>query len=199
MKFFIVIDKDNFVFIENLGIIYPSSLDKYGYFSLCLIDIKDIDDFLALLINSNTRVRFLNMWVSGEKPDTKIRDSIRLEERVLDSLMYCDTYNKKGFYNLGLILNEGVVEAKLNGIIRYANSKLEENNLLLKERAFVPTLMDLFVESLRMTSLEGINQYEEKIKDDIDFQEDVIATFLLKASNFYKKEDIKVFLERRLL
>ena len=108
------------------------------------------------------------------------------------------------FYDYGLLINKiykpSLTSDMLKKFINSLNRELHIHELLLDYADIRPTLLDFLVKSIKEIHLEESRKDAEITKErNEDFYLNVVAEFIILSSGFYKKDEVKDFIEERLL
>lgn len=223
MKLYLIVQSSKIRRLENVVEKIKSSLDKEGMFSLCKTMTR-LDEVLDMLYKHSVRAMFLEMWVSETllkamtKADESLFENPRLahelsvDQRIFNSIIL-NFYGVRGYrsqkekyYNYGYLINKpfkGVSPNSVKKKIDFLNERLKVAELLISKKEIKPSMLLCFIQSLKEMNIDEL-RYSDMTIDEIEqrheeFYELVLSEFILQSSEYYSKEDIKSFIEKRIL
>ena len=145
--------------------------------------------------------------------DMKAREHLTKDEKLFDTLLLshagAKTFSqlKDKFYNYGYLINKGygsdITEDDIKKRIDYLNERLKNADLLISAHKIRPTLFYCFIKAIKDINLQEIEQNDITLESvearNKDFFMMVVAEFIIQANDYYTKEEIKQFLEERIL
>lgn len=191
-------------------------LDREGLF--IILESNEVPEiFLHEMFVSNIHARVLEPWLSEYilerfidlSPfvdiDRRPATELTLTQRLFNNA-FCNESDVKGFNSLNEIYYDyGEMTNKGQHYIRTAtwiNKELDRVGMLIKETAIRPSLFSFLVQSIKSVNLEELENdfsIEEIDERNKTFNELVIAELILRASDYYSKEEIKEFIKGRIL
>lgn len=219
MKTYFIIETPGIEAVDDLIIKVDSILDDNGTYSLCSIN-SNYKFFIDRIIKGSIKVRFLDMYVSSEilekltgKSAVDFKDLDKTTNLTQNEIMFNNIFFRSSrrrfnrttdiFYNYGLLINKiykpSLTSDMLKRFIDTLNKELDINRLLLNYVDIRPTLLDFFVKSIKEIHLEERKKSVKATKErNEDFYLNVVAEFIILSSGFYKKDEVKDFIEERL-
>lgn len=205
---FIIIEnqkKDNL--LENIehSLEVNSELLKEGF---SLIISKDkIRKVFNILSQEKIKAKILPPFISEDLYNTVFEnenhylDKIDLTENTLDKLFIKKhTIKSNSFYYIGP--NDKSIKEVTTAISDF-NLLLDENNLLIGREIFLMGFKDLLLKAIENTIKKEIDEdyytIESVEAQNESFFLSCVAEFILLASEFYTKEEIKTYIESDLM
>lgn len=191
-------------------------LDREGLF--IILKSNEVPEiFLHEMFVSNIHARVLEPWLSEYilerfidlSPfidiDRRPAKELTLAQRLFNNA-FCNESDVKGFNSLNEIYYDyGEMTNKGQQYVRTAiwiNKELERVGMLIKETVIRPSLFSFLVQSIKSINLEELEHdfsIEEIDERNKTFNELVIAELILRASDYYNKEEIREFIKGRIL
>lgn len=192
-----------------------SILDKMNSaYSLYCIE-GDYRQVVNTLIVKNVKGLFVHPWLSESLieaivgiSDEEILKKIphgKNQNKLLNNLLIDHIEDKplssmiETFYDYGFLINK---EETDNQTIDENNRRLDFRGLRINMEDIRPSLLDFFVKSLKTTTKEDLLKLDREMNTseerNEEFPYNVLANFILLASDYYTKEEIKEFLEKEV-
>ena len=216
MKIYLIMEESNvdalsdFEYEETYSI-----LDKMNsnYILYCLND--DYRRVANTVIAKDVKTLFVHPWLSESliKDIVGIKDKSILQKipsskeknKLLNNLLIDYVEEKpfssmtETFYDYGYLINEELTD---DSLIDEVNRRLDFRGLKISMEDIRPSLLDFFVKSLKTTTKEDLLKLDREMNTseerNEEFPYNVLANFILFASDYYTKEEIREFLEKEV-
>lgn len=192
-----------------------SILDKMNsnYILYCLND--DYRRVANTVIAKDVKTLFVHPWLSESliKDIVGIKDKSILQKipsskeknKLLNNLLIDYVEEKpfssmtETFYDYGYLINGELTD---DSLIDEVNRRLDFRGLKISMEDIRPSLLDFFVKSLKTTTKEDLLKLDREMNTseerNEEFPYNVLANFILFASDYYTKEEIREFLEKEV-
>lgn len=192
-----------------------SILDKMNsnYILYCLND--DYRRVANTVIAKDVKTLFVHPWLSESliKDIVGIKDKSILQKipsskeknKLLNNLLIDYVEEKpfssmtETFYDYGYLINGELTD---DGLVDEVNRRLDFRGLKISMEDIRPSLLDFFVKSLKTTTKEDLLKLDREMNTseerNEEFPYNVLANFILFASDYYTKEEIREFLEKEV-
>lgn len=192
-----------------------SILDKMNsnYVLYCLND--DYRRVANTVIAKDVKTLFVHPWLSESliKDIVGIKDKSILQKipsskeknKLLNNLLIDYVEEKpfssmtETFYDYGYLINGELTD---DSLIDEVNRRLDFRGLKISMEDIRPSLLDFFVKSLKTTTKEDLLKLDREMNTseerNEEFPYNVLANFILFASDYYTKEEIREFLEKEV-
>lgn len=173
--------------------------------SYCLV-VFDIPEYeiMNILRSSKTKALFIESWMSVSLTERMLDNidlsdyvGIRISEpelRIIDTVL-SSYVNLKPYRTIDdLYFNYNELEYNIldTGTVKRLNHILENEDLLLSIDKIKPTLSHLFASSIKET-------FTRELNNEVDnFYLESISEFILYARNYYSKEQIEDFINKKI-
>lgn len=216
MKIYLIMEESNvdalsdFEYEETYSI-----LDKMNsnYILYCLND--DYRRVANTVIAKDVKTLFVHPWLSESliKDIVGIKDKSILQKipsskeknKLLNNLLIDYVEEKpfssmtETFYDYGYLINGELTD---DSLIDEVNRRLDFRGLKISMEDIRPSLLDFFVKSLKTTTKEDLLKLDREMNTseerNEEFPYNVLANFILFASDYYTKEEIREFLEKEV-
>lgn len=216
MKIYLIMEESNvdalsdFEYEETYSI-----LDKMNsnYVLYCLND--DYRRVANTVIAKDVKTLFVHPWLSESliKDIVGIKDKSILQKipsskeknKLLNNLLIDYVEEKpfssmtETFYDYGYLINGELTD---DSLIDEVNRRLDFRGLKISMEDIRPSLLDFFVKSLKTTTKEDLLKLDREMNTseerNEEFPYNVLANFILFASDYYTKEEIREFLEKEV-
>lgn len=216
MKIYLIMEESNvdalsdFEYEETYSI-----LDKMNsnYILYCLND--DYRRVANTVIAKDVKTLFVHPWLSESliKDIVGIKDESILQKipsskeknKLLNNLLIDYVEEKpfssmtETFYDYGYLINGELTD---DSLIDEVNRRLDFRGLKISMEDIRPSLLDFFVKSLKTTTKEDLLKLDREMNTseerNEEFPYNVLANFILFASDYYTKEEIREFLEKEV-
>lgn len=172
-------------------------------YCLAVFDIPEYE-IINILRSSKTKALFIESWMSVSLTERMLDNidlsdyvGIRISEpelRIIDTILspYINLKPYRTIDDLYFNYNELEYNILDTGTVKRLNHILENEGLLLSIDKIKPTLSHLFASSIKET-------FARELNGEVDnFYLESISEFILYARNYYSKEQIENFINKKI-